>query len=106
MRIYQRVGRRADALKQYQSCVETLRRELNVEPEVATTRLYQEIRRRPDETDASSEPAAPQPRDEPHALHDELPGMFLTFVRRRYLAPVAGLSLFFALAAIVLLFAV
>ncbi len=33
MRIYQRVGRRADALKQYRLCVDILRRELNVEPD-------------------------------------------------------------------------
>ncbi len=45
MRIYQRVGRRADALKQYRLCADILRRELSVEPEAATARLYAEIRR-------------------------------------------------------------
>src|SRR5262249_20227305 len=46
MRIYARQGRRDAALRQYQSCVDTLRRELSVEPETETRELYQEILRR------------------------------------------------------------
>jgi DNA-binding SARP family transcriptional activator len=45
IRIYARHGRRDAALRQYQSCVETLRRELSVEPEAETRQLYQEVLR-------------------------------------------------------------
>jgi DNA-binding SARP family transcriptional activator len=45
MRMYSRHGRRDAALRQYQSCVETLRRELSVEPEPETRQLYQEVLR-------------------------------------------------------------
>lgn len=42
------LGRRGAALRQYQLCVGVLRRELGVEPEADTRKLYQEIlRRRP-----------------------------------------------------------
>jgi DNA-binding SARP family transcriptional activator len=43
MRLYARQGRRDAALRQYQTCVELLRRELGVEPEQETQRLYQEV---------------------------------------------------------------
>jgi DNA-binding SARP family transcriptional activator len=43
MRLYARLGRRAAALRQYQLCVEVLRREHRVEPEAETTELYLEI---------------------------------------------------------------
>jgi DNA-binding SARP family transcriptional activator/pimeloyl-ACP methyl ester carboxylesterase len=43
MELYARQGRRTAALRQYQRCAEALRRELGVEPEVATTRRFQEI---------------------------------------------------------------
>ncbi len=45
MRIYARHGRRDAALRQYQSCVDTLQRELNVEPEAETRRIYEEVLR-------------------------------------------------------------
>jgi DNA-binding SARP family transcriptional activator len=48
MRLYGQLGRRAAALRQYQVCVSMLRRELGVEPEADTRRLYQDIlRQRP-----------------------------------------------------------
>ena len=48
MRLYVQLGRRDTALRQYQDCVELLRRELAVEPERETKDLYQEIlRQRP-----------------------------------------------------------
>lgn len=37
-------GDRAGALRQYQTCVDTLKRELQVEPELATRALYVEVR--------------------------------------------------------------
>jgi DNA-binding SARP family transcriptional activator len=43
MRLYARQGRRSAALAQYQQCVTALERELSVEPEPATRRLYEEI---------------------------------------------------------------
>ncbi len=102
MRIYQRVGRRADALKQYRLCVDILRRELNVEPEAATTRLYLEIRRRRDEADALPEQTVPLPNDGPGPFHDGLPGIIQAAVRRKIFALVAGLALFLTLAGIIL----
>jgi DNA-binding SARP family transcriptional activator len=48
MRLYDRSGRRAAALRQYQVCVELLRRELRVEPERETRELYEKIVRHPD----------------------------------------------------------
>ena len=45
MRLFARRGRRDAALRQYQVCVDTLQRELSVEPEAETRQLYQEILR-------------------------------------------------------------
>ena len=45
MQLYVETGRRAAALRQYQICLATLRRELKAEPEKETTRLYEEILR-------------------------------------------------------------
>jgi len=47
MRLYARQGRRAAALRQYQACVAVLGKELGVEPEDDTKRLYLEILQRP-----------------------------------------------------------
>ena len=46
MRCYSRQGQHHLALRQYQACVEALRDELNVEPDPATTQIYERIRRR------------------------------------------------------------
>jgi DNA-binding SARP family transcriptional activator len=43
MRLHVREGRRAAALRQYQACVAVLQKELGVEPEAPTKRLYLEI---------------------------------------------------------------
>jgi len=43
MKLYAGNGRRTDALRQYQECVEVLQRELDVEPEPATRQLYRDI---------------------------------------------------------------
>jgi len=43
MRLYARQGRRAAALKQYQICFATLRRELGTDPEPETKQLYQDV---------------------------------------------------------------
>jgi len=44
--VYARAGRRAEALRQYKSCAETLRRELGVTPDAETQTLANEIARR------------------------------------------------------------
>jgi DNA-binding SARP family transcriptional activator/predicted ATPase len=65
MRLYVELGRRASALRQYQTCVGILQRELGVEPEATTKQLYQEVlRQRPPPAAVSAEgpsaaPAAP-----------------------------------------------
>jgi DNA-binding SARP family transcriptional activator len=46
MRLYARLGRRGAALRQYQACVEVLQKELGLEPEARTRRLYRLILRR------------------------------------------------------------
>jgi DNA-binding SARP family transcriptional activator len=46
MRCYSRQGQAARALRQYQDCVEILRRELDVEPSLATAELAERLRRR------------------------------------------------------------
>ena len=43
MRLYVRQGRRGAARRQYQVCLDGLRRELGVEPEAETTRLYERL---------------------------------------------------------------
>ncbi len=45
MRLHASVGQRGTALRQYQACAEILRRELGVEPDTETQRLYREILR-------------------------------------------------------------
>jgi DNA-binding SARP family transcriptional activator len=51
MRLYVQSGRRGAALRQYQRCVGLLERELGVEPELETKRLYRSILQRQDVTD-------------------------------------------------------
>jgi DNA-binding SARP family transcriptional activator len=46
MRCYSRQGQQHLALRQYQTCVEALRSELDVEPSPTTIQLYERIRRR------------------------------------------------------------
>jgi TolB-like protein len=45
MQLLHKSGDRAGALRQYQTCAEVLQRELQVEPDAATTALFEEIRR-------------------------------------------------------------
>jgi predicted ATPase/DNA-binding SARP family transcriptional activator len=69
MRLYARLGRREAALRQYQLCVDTLKRELRAQPEAETTQLHEQILRsravRPDAAEVfppSSGARAPGPR--------------------------------------------
>ena len=73
MRLYARLGRRASALRQYQLCVQTLRRELGIEPESPTRQLYQEIlRQRPPHVATDSESAvSPDETAESRSVSEE-----------------------------------
>jgi DNA-binding SARP family transcriptional activator len=55
MRLYTRQGRRGTALRQYQTCVGVLQREVGAEPEPETKQLYQEILRHPPPVQASAD---------------------------------------------------
>ncbi len=62
MRLYARQGRRTAALRQYQVCVAVLAKELGVEPEAETRKLYQEILQQPPAPHpAPSAPPRPPP---------------------------------------------
>src|SRR5262245_19604752 len=60
MRLYLRQGRRASALQQYQVCLQTLQRELGVEPEAETRLLYQELLPQRVQSPQTPEGAAPR----------------------------------------------
>jgi DNA-binding SARP family transcriptional activator len=65
MRLYARQGRWGAALRQYHLCVDLLRRELGVEPEGETQRLYQAIlQQRAPTPDARRAPKSRPPRRE------------------------------------------
>src|SRR5215472_8350180 len=68
MRAYARAGRRGEALRQYKSCAETLKRELGVAPDAETQALANEIARAGTIAEAeprggAAEDAAPGPAD-------------------------------------------
>ena len=76
MRLYEEAGQRARALKQYQVCVEVLRRELDAEPAFETTRLHDEIRTQRQTTDIAQATVTaaelrPEARAEPLPLPDK-----------------------------------
>jgi tetratricopeptide (TPR) repeat protein len=56
MRLYACLGRRGTALRQYQTCVDALQKELGLEPEARTRRLYRLILRRAAARDADRSP--------------------------------------------------
>jgi len=64
MRAHAAAGRRTEALKSYETCVATLRRELDTEPEPKTTQLHDDIRAgdtpAPESTPASDPMALPE----------------------------------------------
>jgi len=67
MRIYDRTGRRSMALRQYRTCEEILKRELDAQPSPEISRLYAEIRERSEApasavvADTPSQISAPPP---------------------------------------------
>jgi DNA-binding SARP family transcriptional activator/tetratricopeptide (TPR) repeat protein len=62
MRLFQRQGRRGEALRQYRLCVDALQRELGVEPQPETRRLYQEVVRSGRVPQGSADPSSTAPR--------------------------------------------
>jgi tetratricopeptide (TPR) repeat protein len=59
MSLFERQGRRGEALRQYRLCVDALQRELGVEPELETRRLYQDIVRAERPAPARPDPRSP-----------------------------------------------
>jgi predicted ATPase len=55
MRLYLRLGRRGAGLRQYQACLDLLRRELDAEPEDQTRRLYLELLQSPATPDTAAD---------------------------------------------------
>jgi DNA-binding SARP family transcriptional activator len=98
MRLYVLQGRRGDALRQYQACVGLLRRELDVDPEPETRRLYQEILQKRALTasgpaaDPSSAPRreAPRPARDVRALEPAVVGRQAELARLRQALEDAG----------------
>ena len=86
MRLYAQVGRRAEALRQYQRCVSVLKRELRTRPEVETTAVYHDILRRRTVQGLRFQPD-PGTGVLPHAPPDmpphNLPRQLTSFVGRR-----------------------
>lgn len=58
MELYAQAGRRAAVERQYQECVQILEAELGAPPAEATTALYEQLQRRPKESDDRLFPAA------------------------------------------------
>ncbi|MGH7389458.1 MAG: ATP-binding protein [Candidatus Rokuibacteriota bacterium] len=74
MRLYIAQGQRGPALREYQSCVGILRRELGVEPEPATKRLYQEILQQPLLRGAAGDVSSQPPLGRRHGPARSRPG--------------------------------
>ena len=70
MQIYDRMGRRADALRQYERCVEILRRELGVAPEAETRRVFEALTAR---TLTPSRVQSPAPSPAPRVSGQDIP---------------------------------
>src|SRR6516162_8295258 len=63
MRAYARAGRRGEALRQYKSCAETLKRELGVAPDAETQALAHELARAGNPTEAEPRGGAAEGRE-------------------------------------------
>ncbi|HEY7203526.1 MAG TPA: AAA family ATPase [Methylomirabilota bacterium] len=74
MRLHAALGQRGAALRQYQACADLLRRELGVEPDATTQRLYREILRHEVIPDSVSDRSAPAPAASPARASAPLAG--------------------------------
>src|SRR5262245_42797153 len=73
MRLFDRQGRRAEALRQYRLCLDALQRDLGVEPQLETRQLYQSIvraERGPTPTATARRTAIPHPTPAPSLIGD------------------------------------
>ena len=100
IRLYSRSGRRAEALKQYQRCVEILKRELNIEPDAATTRLYTEMKTGKEPAAGAAESTEPRSETpiEPIEGGEPAPAPPNPPIDRKRVALASGLVLFIVLA--------
>lgn len=76
MEVYLQAGEHSAALKQYQTCEQILRRELNLDPQPETRELYKKIRKgdtKPIQVEKQSRPVAPK---------HNLPPKLSTFIGR------------------------
>ena len=85
MRLFERQGRRGDALRQYRLCVDALQRELGLEPRPETRRLYQDIVRAGQTQDTST---ATEPTKGATMAHSRPRG--LAVERAREAVPLVG----------------
>jgi DNA-binding SARP family transcriptional activator len=83
MRLFDRQGRRGEALRQYRLCIDALQRELGVEPEHETRRLYQSIVR-------AERVPPPTPTARPSATPHSTPAPSLLGDPARQSAPLVG----------------
>jgi predicted ATPase/DNA-binding SARP family transcriptional activator len=77
MEVYLQAGQHTAALKQYQTCEQILRKELNLDPQPETRELYKKIRKgeiMPVPVEESTQPSIPQ---------HNLPHQILTFIGRQ-----------------------
>jgi len=61
MRLYAQQGRLGAALRQYETCVRVLERELGLEPDAETRRLYRELLQTPTRSAPSASERRPTP---------------------------------------------
>ncbi|HKY54529.1 MAG TPA: BTAD domain-containing putative transcriptional regulator, partial [Anaerolineales bacterium] len=76
MEVYIQAGQHSAALKQYQTCEEILRKELNLDPQPETRTLYKKIRKR------EIKPALVEKQNEPITPKHNLPSQLSTFIGR------------------------
>jgi predicted ATPase/DNA-binding SARP family transcriptional activator len=76
MEVYIQAGQNSEALKQYQTCEQILRKELNLDPQPETRALYKKIRKR------QITPARVEQQIKTFTPRHNLPSQFSTFIGR------------------------
>jgi DNA-binding SARP family transcriptional activator/TolB-like protein len=90
IRAYAHAGRRPEALRQYRTCAEILKRELGVAPDAETQALANEIARSGTAGEsAAAGRAAEMPNRDTAALPNALAGLPANSAIQRHLAPIA-----------------
>ena len=83
MRLLAQSGQRSAALAQYDACRRVLAADLGIEPEAATTALYEAIRDGSGQPWTDAQPAPQPPAMRPLARHRDLPTPTTSFVDRQ-----------------------